>query len=435
MSANKIACFWFRRDLRLDDNAGLWQAQQSEYPVLPVFIFDTEILDKLNDKADRRVQFIHQEISAIKEQLEEWGSSLLIKSGKPSDVWQQITQEYEVAEVYCNRDYEPYARQRDEDLYNWFKGKDIAFKGYKDQVIFEKSEVAKKDGTPYLVYSPYMRQWKSQLTDQTFESYPNLSKKEAFVKTNALPDLSLKDIGFEASDFEYPSRDFDGEIIKNYHKTRNLPAVKGTSRLSVHLRFGTISIRKLMRFAQTHNDKYWNELIWREFFMMILYHHPDSVDKAIKPKYDRIVWENNEEHFKAWCQGKTGYPMVDAGMRELNETGFMHNRVRMVVASFLTKHLLIDWRWGEAYFAEKLLDYEQSSNIGGWQWAAGSGCDAAPYFRVFNPTSQAEKFDPQQKYIKKWIPELNTSKYPKPIIEHKFARERALARFKDALSD
>ncbi len=434
MSDQKITCFWFRRDLRLDDNAGLFRSLESGNSVLGVFIFDRNILDKLNDRTDKRVQFIHQEVMAMKALLEDWGSSILIKYTTPKEAWKEITSEYNIAEVYCNRDYEPYARERDEQLYDWFKSKDIIFKGFKDQVVFEKSEIVKADGTPYLVYSPYMRQWKKQLTDDHLASYPTTGRKDNFLKIHPFENISLGDMGFEATDFEYPSREFDEEVIKNYHKTRNFPAKRGTTRLSMHLRFGTISIRKLMRLAKATNEKFWNELIWREFFVMVLYHHPHSVDKAIKPKYDRIEWENNEEHFKAWCAGKTGYPMVDAGIRELNETGFMHNRVRMVVASFLTKHLLIDWRWGEAYFAEKLLDFEQSSNIGGWQWAAGSGCDAAPYFRVFNPTSQAEKFDPGSKYIKKWVPEVNTSKYPKPIVEHKIARERALERFKSALS-
>jgi deoxyribodipyrimidine photo-lyase len=434
MAEKKITCFWFRRDLRLDDNAGLWHALNSGNPVLAVFIFDKHILDDLNDPKDKRVQFIHQEVAAMKSRLEEWGSSLLVKYGEPQEIWKQLVETHDIGAVYCNRDYEPYARERDQQLYAWFNSKDIAFKGFKDQVIFEKNDITKADGTPYLVYSPYMRQWKKKLTDENLASYPTEELKERFLKSDNLPEISLEQMGFEAFDFDYPSREFNEEIIKNYHKKRNFPAQKGTTRLGMHLRFGTISIRKLTRVAKAMNEKFWNELIWREFFVMVLYHHPHSIHKAIKPRYDRISWENNEAHFKAWCAGKTGYPLVDAGMRELNETGFMHNRVRMVVASFLTKHLLIDWRWGEAYFAKKLLDFEQSSNVGGWQWAAGSGCDAAPYFRVFNPLSQAEKFDPQNKYIKRWVPELGTEKYPQPIVEHKFARARALDRFKAALS-
>lgn len=434
MDNQNIVFFWFRRDLRLDDNAGLYHALKSGMPVLPVFIFDTDILSKLTNPADKRVLFIHKEIQSLKQQLEALGSTLLVFHGKPLEIWQKLIAQYSIKEVYCNRDYEPYARERDKSLYDWFLTQNIYFKGYKDQVIFEKNEVVKADGSAFLVFSPYMRRWKERLSDKDLQ--PFLSKEllpENLYKSSPSTLPSLADMGFTPEDVAFPERDFDQKVIANYHKNRNFPAIKGTSRLGVHLRFGTISIRKLAQFAIKQDEKYLNELIWREFFMMALYFTPTAVNKAIKPKYDRIVWENNEAHFKAWCTGHTGYPIVDAGMRELNQTGFMHNRVRMIVASFLTKHLLIDWRWGEAYFAEKLLDYEQSSNIGGWQWAAGSGLDAAPYFRVFNPTTQAEKFDPKNAYIKKWVPEYGTPAYAKPIVEHKFARERALARFKEAL--
>lgn len=434
MDNQNIVFFWFRRDLRLDDNAGLYHALKSGMPVLPVFIFDTDILSKLTNPADKRVLFIHKEIHSLKQQLEALGSTLLVFHGKPLEIWQKLIAQYPIKEVYCNRDYEPYARERDKSLYDWFLTQNISFKGYKDQVVFEKNEVVKADGSAFLVFSPYMRRWKERLSDQDLQ--PFLSKEllpENLYKSSPSTLPSLADMGFTPEDMAFPERDFDQKVIANYHKNRNFPAIKGTSRLGVHLRFGTISIRKLAQFAIKQDEKYLNELIWREFFMMALYFTPTAVNKAIKPKYDRIVWENNEAHFKAWCTGHTGYPIVDAGMRELNQTGFMHNRVRMIVASFLTKHLLIDWRWGEAYFAEKLLDYEQSSNIGGWQWAAGSGLDAAPYFRVFNPTTQAEKFDPKNTYIKKWVPEYGTPAYAKPIVEHKFARERALARFKEAL--
>lgn len=434
MDNQNIVFFWFRRDLRLDDNAGLYHALKSGMPVLPVFIFDTDILSKLTNPADKRVLFIHKEIQSLKQQLEALGSTLLVFHGKPLEVWQKLIAQYSIKEVYCNRDYEPYARERDKSLYDWFLTQNIYFKGYKDQVIFEKNEVVKADGSAFLVFSPYMRRWKERLSDKDLQ--PFLSKEllpENLYKSSPSTLPSLADMGFTPEDVAFPERDFDQKVIANYHKNRNFPAIKGTSRLGVHLRFGTISIRKLAQFAIKQDEKYLNELIWREFFMMALYFTPTAVNKAIKPKYDRIVWENNEAHFKAWYTGHTGYPIVDAGMRELNQTGFMHNRVRMIVASFLTKHLLIDWRWGEAYFAEKLLDYEQSSNIGGWQWAAGSGLDAAPYFRVFNPTTQAEKFDPKNAYIKKWVPEYGTPAYAKPIVEHKFARERALARFKEAL--
>lgn len=428
-----IAIFWFRRDLRLHDNAGLYHALKCGLPVLPIFIFDKNILDKLSDKTDKRVQFIHQELARLQRKLAELGSGLLVKYGTPQQIWTELLNEYEVKKVFCNRDYEPYAKLRDKQIYDFLGSQGIDFKGYKDQVIFEKAEVVKANGTPFLVYTPYMRRWKDTLKPFYTQSYPNEKYFKNFFKTEKLEIPALADMSFQATAFAYPSRDFDSKIIDNYHETRDIPAKMGTSRLSIHLRFGTISIRELVRFAMAHNQTYWNELIWREFFMMALHFTPHAAENAIKPKYDRIVWENNEADFAAWRNGKTGYPIVDAGMRELNETGFMHNRVRMIVASFLTKHLLIDWRWGEAYFAEKLLDFELSSNIGGWQWASGSGLDAAPYFRIFNPYTQAEKFDPKNQYIKKWVPEFGTANYPKPIVDHKFARERCLARFKEAL--
>ncbi len=435
MSKKKLCVFWFRRDLRLDDNAGLYHALKSGAEVLPIFIFDTDILDKLEDKKDARVHFIWQEIESIKETLEEkYDTSLLIKHGSPLSVFKDLVSEFSIAEVYANRDYEPAAKERDKAVYDFLKSKDIAFKGYKDQVIFDKSEVMKDDGTPYEVFTPYMKKYKSELTPFYLKSYPVKDYVSNFYNCKPFDKVSLNDLGFEKSDVEFPDRDFDKETIRNYHENRDFPAKDGTTRLSIHLRFGTISIRKLARLAKKENEKFFNELIWRDFYQMILHHFPKSVDEAFKKKYDAIKWEKDEEHFKKWCEGKTGYPLVDAGMRELNETGFMHNRVRMVVASFLTKHLLLDWRWGEAYFAMKLLDYDQASNIGGWQWAAGCGVDAAPYFRVFNPELQFKKFDPENEYVKKWVPEWNTSDYPEPMVEHKFARERALERYKKALS-
>lgn len=434
MSKNSLSVFWFRRDLRIDDNAGLYRVLTSGRKVLPVFIFDTEILDKLEDKKDARVYFIWKKIHEIKHDLEKrYGSSLLIKHGKPLEIYKELVREYNIHSVFANRDYEPAARQRDKEVYEFLKEEGIDFKGFKDQVLFEKDEVLKDDGTPYEVYTPYMKKYKSQLNDFYLKSYPVRKYHANFVVTNNFDDVTLKEIGFEQTYVDFPDDSFDESIIETYDQTRDFPAQRGTSRLSLHLRFGTISIRELARFAKAKNEKYFNELIWRDFYQMILYHFPESVDKAFKPKYDSIKWENSEAHFTAWCEGKTGYPLVDAGMRELNETGYMHNRVRMLVASFLTKHLLIDWRWGEAYFAQKLLDYDQASNVGGWQWAAGCGVDAAPYFRIFNPELQLKKFDPDYKYIKKWVPEWNTKKYPEPIVDHKAARERALDRYKEAL--
>lgn len=432
--SNQVSFFWHRRDLRIQDNAGLFKALTDDHPVRPVFIFDKTILDELEDEDDARLSFIYREIERLKKEYAEVGSDLIVKYGKPLEVWSDLVEEFDIFKVFTNRDYEPYARKRDKELKEFFDDKDIEFIGAKDHVIFEKSEVVKDDGDPYLVYSPYARKWKSTLKDDSFDAFSSREMLENTVKCDPTDIPSLSDMGFRPSTIEIPSRSIPGAIIDSYDKTRNFPAIQGTTRLSAHLRFGTISIRELAREGQKRNDKYLNELIWRDFYQMVLFHHPDSPDNAIKPDYDRIEWEKNDKHFEAWCAGKTGYPIVDAGMRELNETGYMHNRVRMVVASFLTKHLLLDWRLGERYFARKLLDYELASNVGGWQWASGSGCDAAPYFRIFNPTSQLEKFDKQLKYTKRWVPEYGTDAYPKPIVEHKEARQRALDRYKSGLN-
>jgi len=424
------AVFWFRRDLRLQDNAGLFHALKENKEVVPIFIFDTTILDKLEDKADRRVEFIHHSLSMMHQQLVELGSSLLVFHGDPIDVLKSLKPKA----VYTNHDYEPYARKRDEQVKNILSKSGAEFKTFKDQVIFEKEEVTKDDGKPYTVFTPYSRKWKSLLTPAQLKSYPTENHFESFKKIKSIPLPSLQDLGFESAGLPFPERVIKQSIVEKYDQQRNFPAIEGTTRLSVHLRFGTVSIRKLAQLAQKKNEVWLNELIWRDFYHMILWHFPEVEKKAFKPAYDHIQWRNNEKEFKAWCEGQTGYPIVDAGMRELNSTGFMHNRVRMIVASFLTKHLLIDWRWGEAYFAKKLLDFDLAANNGGWQWAAGSGCDAAPYFRVFNPTLQTEKFDPELKYIKKWVPELSTNEYPKPIVEHKVARDRVLKVYKEALS-
>ncbi len=431
MIDTSVCIFWFRRDLRLFDNAGLYHALKSGHPVLPLFIFDSNILDELTSK-DARVQFIHQEVSRIKSFLEEeCGSSFIIRHGKPLAIFKEILEEYQVKAVFTNRDYEPYAQQRDKEIYALLKESGVEFKGFKDQVIFDKNEVVKDDGTPYTVFTPFSKRYKQKLNKFYLSSYPTEKYHSNFAKIDALPEMDLEDIGFEPLEIDYPNREVEDNLISNYHKTRDIPSIKGTSRISLHLRFGTVSIRELAR--QAGEGKYFDELIWRDFYQMILFHFPNTVTESFRSKYDRISWRNNEEEFEKWCKGETGYPMVDAGMRELNESGYMHNRVRMVVASFLTKHLLIDWRWGEAYFAEKLLDYDQASNVGGWQWAAGSGVDAAPYFRVFNPKLQLEKFDPDLKYVKRWVPEYGTKKYPEPMVDHKEARERALSTYKRAL--
>jgi deoxyribodipyrimidine photo-lyase len=435
MGDTAINIFWFRRDLRLDDNAALYHALKSGLPVLPVFIFDKAILDQLDDLADARVTFIYQTIAALQKQLTLSGSSLHVINDTAEKAWETLLKTYKIKTVYTNHDYEPYAKQRDAAIHNLLKAHGAELKTFKDQVIFEKDEVVKDDGNRYAVYTPYQRKWYQKLTPFYLKSYPNKQYFSGFLKTSAIAIPSLSSIGFMESKLGFPGTDY-AHFIKDYAEKRDFPAENGTSHIGLHLRFGTVSIRQLAAKAYHSPEKTWlNELIWREFYMMILHHFPKTAQHAFKPEYDRIKWLNNEADFKAWCEGRTGFPLVDAGMRELNATGYMHNRVRMVVASFLTKDLLIDWRWGEQYFASKLLDYEMASNVGGWQWAAGSGTDAAPYFRIFNPDSQLKKFDPELKYIKKWVPEYaDFSKYPQPIVDHAFARERCLKAFKEALA-
>ncbi|MFM6946347.1 MAG: cryptochrome/photolyase family protein [Flavobacteriales bacterium] len=427
------ALFWHRRDLRIQDNAGLYKALKNNTEVVPVFVFDQTILEHLPQN-DQRVLFIHQEIVRLKKEYQQYGSDLLVVYGDPKIEILKLVQQHNASRVYTNRDYEPSAISRDQFLFDDLQKSQIEFIGAKDQVIFEKNEITKDDGLPYTIYTPYAKKWKATLTAYQLKAYPTekyLENLQALPKQTLTP---LSEMGFETQQIhDFPASSTPKTIISNYHLQRDIPAILGTSRLSLHLRFGTISIRQLATEALQLNEKYLNELIWRDFYQMILFHFPQTVDRAFKPTYDRIQWENDTTAFEAWCAGNTGYPLVDAGMRELKQTGFMHNRVRMVVASFLTKHLLIDWRWGERYFAEKLLDFELASNIGGWQWAAGCGCDAAPYFRVFNPEAQQKKFDPQFLYIKKWVPEFGTPQYAQPIVEHKMARERVLARFKNAL--
>ncbi len=432
MSKN-ISIFWFRRDLRLHDNAGLYRALRSGNAVVPIFIFDTNILDDLSEKKDKRIQFIHDSLSKLQDELTAIGSTLHVLHGTPEASFKKLTDLYNISAVYTNHDYEPYAKERDAEIAAFLKEKGISFRSYKDQVIFEKDEVLKDDGTPYTVYTPYSKKWKVKLNDFYKKAYPTEKYFDNFYRQDAITLQTVEDIGFETTTYDVVEPELDEKVAKDYHKTRDIPSINGTTRLSVHLRFGTISIRKLVN--NVGNEKLLNELIWRDFYQMILWHFPQVVQQSFKEQYDNIEWRNNEEEFKLWCTGKTGYPIVDAGMRELNETGYMHNRVRMIVASFLSKHLLIDWRWGEAYFAEKLLDFDLASNNGGWQWAAGSGCDAAPYFRVFNPYLQTKKFDPDLKYIRKWVPELDEFSYPQPIVDHSFARERCLATYKAALKD
>lgn len=427
-----MTIFWFRRDLRIEDNAALFHALNENDSVLPIFIFDTTILNHLA-KNDARVTFIWQQLATIQQILEKTNKQLAIFHGTPQDIFEKLIKKHTISSVYCNHDYEPSARKRDKSIYELLQSNNIVFKTCKDQVIFEKSEIVKDDGNPYVVYTPYAKKWKTKFHQQTYKPYPS-EKLIHKISAHDYPFLSLEDINFKPTYNTLPEYDISTKLIKNYEQTRNFPALKGTSLIGIHLRFGTISIRKLATYAASFsNETFLNELIWREFFMQILWHYPHTVTQSFKPKYDAIEWQNNEILFQKWCDGKTGYPIVDAGMRELNTTGHMHNRVRMIVASFLCKHLLIDWRWGEAYFATKLLDYEQASNVGNWQWAAGSGVDAAPYFRIFNPEEQIKKFDKEYSYIQKWVPEWNTSNYPEPIVEHKMARIKCLETYKKAV--
>lgn len=445
----KINIFWFRRDLRLEDNAGLYHALKAGAPVLPLFIFDKNILDDLVDNSDARITFLHQEVTRLQRELKGFGSSILVKYGHPLEVWKEISEEYQIETVFINHDFEPYAIQRDKEVRRLLEQKGIQFRSFKDHVIFEKEEVVKDDGQPYTVFTPFSRKWlakldsristwvneKGEVVKDSFylKSYPTLRYKSNFLKINPLQIPRLEELGFKPAKIDLPSKQVEQGVIRHYDQTRDFPAQDGTSKLGLHFRFGTISIREKARKARQLNKTFLNELIWRDFYAMILAHFPHVVGAPFRPEYDRIAWRNNNVEFKAWCEGKTGYPLVDAGMRELNATGYMHNRVRMVTASFLTKHLLVDWRWGEAYFAQKLLDFDLASNNGGWQWAAGCGTDAAPYFRIFNPTSQQQKFDKDLKYIKKWVPEFETSDYPSPIVDHKMARERCLKVYKEAL--
>ena len=429
-----VNIFWFRRDLRLTDNTGLYYALKEEIPVLPIFIFDPNILLLLDDNTDARVTFIHQTLLGLKTQLEAKGSSLYILHSTPEEAFNKLFSEFNVKSVFTNRDYEPYAVQRDNAVRGLLKEKGAGFYSFKDQVIFEKDEIQTDTGGTYKVFTPYKNKWLGKWASLKLEAYPETDISSGFHSLNPLPATSLEHLGFVKSTIPMPAATFSENIISNYDKTRDYPAVDGTSRLGIHLRHGTISVRAAARKASELNQTWMNELIWREFYQMILHSFPHVVNGAFKPQYDHIPWRNNEVEFAKWCEGMTGYPIVDAGMRELSQTGYMHNRVRMVVASFLTKHLLIDWRWGEAWFAKKLLDFELASNNGGWQWAAGTGTDAQPYFRVFNPDSQTEKFDKDKKYIRQWVPEYDSKNYVKPIVDHKFARQRAIDTYKGALT-
>ena len=427
MEKSKVSVFWFRRDLRVEDNNGLFSALNSDYPVLPIFIFDTNIIQELKPN-DTRISFIYERLTWLNNFLRKHSSGIYVIKEKPKNAWKKILNEFDVQEVHFNEDYEPYAIDRDKYIEELITRSEIKFNIYKDQVVFAKQEIIKVDQTPYTIYTPYKNKWLENFRDSMVESFGSDTISNFFKSEFTFPGIG--ELGFTTSSAKVLNYDLNN--LEAYSEVRNIPILNQTSHLSPHLRFGTISIRKVVQKALKYQP-FLNELIWREFFMQILYHFPKVVDSNFKRKYDNIEWRNNEEEFEKWTNGETGYPIVDAGMRELNATGYMHNRLRMVAAGFLCKHLLIDWKWGEAYFAEKLLDYELASNNGNWQWAAGTGCDAAPYFRVFNPTTQVKKFDPKLAYIKKWVPNLESMNYPKPIVDHKFARERAIERYQQGI--
>ncbi|WP_116108078.1 cryptochrome/photolyase family protein [Lewinella sp. IMCC34191] len=443
-----MTIFWHRRDLRISDNAGLYHTLLGGGPVLPVFIFDRNILDELPSKKDARVEFIHDSVTELAKAYREYGSDLRVFYGYPLEVWEFLRDSLRPEAVYTNRDYEPYALERDRAVANLLSIREIPFRDYKDHVIFESDEVQKKAGGPYTVYTPYMRTWLRTL-DSRLVSFGE-EKISYFLKPypterylhHLLPEKgpypipTLAEMGFAPSGVEVPPAAEGRDLLTHYDQNRDFPAVAGTTRWGPHLRHGTVSIRERARLARTTNDTLLGELIWRDFYSNILQAFPHVAKGNYRPEYDHIPWINKEEHFRLWCEGKTGVPIVDAGMRQLNATGFMHNRVRMIVASYLTKHLLIDWRLGEKYFADKLLCYELASNNGGWQWAAGGGVDAQPYFRIFNFDSQQRKFDKEYRYVKRWVPEYGTESYPQePIVPHKFGRDRALRVYKEALAE
>jgi len=430
----KITLFWFRRDLRIEDNCGLFHALNGKNKVLPIFIFDKEILKKL-PKQDARLEMILMSLNTIDLAMKAKKCSVGKFHGTPKAIFIELIKKWRVEKVICNEDYEPYATNRDAEIRGLLEREGVAFEMHKDQVIFAKDEIVKKDGSPYKVYTPFSRKWLERFEDNELKTYPSETLLGNLISDESLPKINLADLGFDKSTIVEPKYSFDNKIIDEYEETRNFPSLDSTSRLGSYLRFGIVSVRSLVQKAASRsNNIFLKELIWREFFMQILWHFPHTSNKSFKPQYDRIEWLNNPTDFEKWCKGDTGYPLVDAGMRQLNQTGFMHNRVRMLVGSFLCKHLLIDWRWGEAYFAEKLLDYEMSSNIGNWQWVAGCGVDAAPYFRIFNPSEQVKKFDKELRYIQKWVPNFQEIDYPAPMVDHKKARERCLMVYKTALS-
>ena len=466
------ALVWFRRDLRIDDNVALSAALASHEQVYAVFVFDTDILAPL-PRRDRRVEFIWHSVAELATALRESGGGLLVRHGRAQELIPQLAETLQVDAVYANRDYEPGAIARDAAVQARLKADHRQFLDFKDQVIFDRAELLNRSGKPFSVFTPYKRAWLAALTPGHLQSHGQNSDWDRLAR---LPDQEafpgLPELGFETTDLSNlrlpvgmsgAAALFDDFLnrIDHYAQARDCPAVKGPSYLSTHLRFGTISIRQLLGHAMAHGgsgaETWVSELIWREFYQMLLWHHPHVVGQAFKPEYDAVQWRQDPASFAAWCAGQTGYPLVDAAMRQLNQTGYQHNRLRMVTASFLTKDLGIDWRLGEAYFAEKLNDFDLAANNGGWQWAASTGCDAQPWFRIFNPVTQSEKFDPQGKFIRRYVPELTTMPdkfihapwqlsvaeqnrtgvllgrdYPMPLVDHASARLATLERYKVA---
>lgn len=469
------ALFWFRRDLRDHDNAGLYHALKDAAQVWCVFIFDTEILDALPTRRDRRVEFIHASLVELDASLRERGGGLIVRHARAREAIPALAQELKVDAVYTNHDYEPAAIARDAEVEDALKTQGMAFRTFKDTVIFEKDEVLTQAGGTFSVFTPYKNAWLKKLEsrgDFYWRAYPVAQYAKALARPPAGDIPSLSAMGFESANIRdigiTPGMRGGAALIKDFAKriadykaARDYPAVKGVSYLSVHNRFGTVSIRELVthaRLAQFGKDgggdgaaTWLSELVWRDFYFQILWHHPHVERRAFKPDYDAIRWPNDRDLFAAWCEARTGYPIVDAAMRQINQTGYMHNRLRMIVASFLTKDLHIDWRWGEKYFADHLIDFDLAANNGGWQWAASSGCDAQPYFRIFNPVTQSERFDPQGKFIRKYLPELAKlpdkyihapwtappleqqaagcvigRDYPVPVVDHAAARETTL---------
>ncbi len=462
---------WIRRDLRLSDHRALYEACRASQRVSVVFVFDETILKKLRDRDDRRVSFIHQCLEEIDKKLRDKGSALIQVKGDPCVEIPELVGKLGVDAVFCNRDYEPTAKERDELVGDRLKGMGVSFQSFKDQVVFERLEITTQAGHPFRVFTPYKNAWLKKVTDEDYREYrPNLKKLSPLKNIkNFIKRFDLQSIGFEeASLWVEPGEQEGGKrfrrflkCMERYDDSRDFPAMEGTSGLSVHLRFGTVSIRKLVRVAMEQDSKgakvWLSELIWREFYQMILDRYPRVVDQTFIPKFNQIKWPGGDRYFKAWCMGETGYPLVDAAMRQFNTTGWMHNRLRMVVASFLVKDLLVDWRKGEAYFARHLLDFDLAANNGGWQWCASTGCDAQPWFRIFNPVTQSQRFDPEGKFIRANVPELasysnkdihfpsKASKetqlragcligkdYPEPLVDHSTQRLKALELYKNS---